>query len=40
MDEVIIKFEDRSSQIIYIPAKPIPEEFKQEALADSSYILN
>jgi hypothetical protein len=40
MDEVIIKFEDRSSQIICIPAKPIPKEFKLEALADRGYILN
>jgi hypothetical protein len=40
MDEVMIKFEGRSSQIICIPAKPIPEGFKLEALADRGYILN
>jgi hypothetical protein len=36
----MIKFEGRSSQIICIPAKPIPEGFKLEALADRGYILN
>jgi len=40
VDEVMIKFEGRSSQIINIPAKPIPLGFKLEALADRGYILN
>jgi hypothetical protein len=40
MDKVMIKFEGRSSQIICIPAKPIPKGFKLEALADRGYILN
>jgi hypothetical protein len=40
VDEVIIKFEGRTSQKITIPGKPIPVGFKQEALADSGYILN
>jgi hypothetical protein len=40
MNEVIIKFEGRSSQIIYIPAKPISKGFKLEALANRGYILN
>ena len=36
----MVKFEGRLSQIITIPGKPIPVGFKQEPLADSSYILN
>jgi hypothetical protein len=36
----MIKFEGRTSQKITIPGKPIPVGFKQEALADSGYILN
>ena len=36
----MVKFKGRSSQIITIPGKPIPVGFKQEALADSGYILN
>ena len=36
----MIKFEGRSSQIICIPAKPIPVGLKLEALADRGYIIN
>jgi len=36
----MIKFEGRSSQIICIPAKPIPKGLKLEALGDQGYILN
>ena len=36
----MVKFKGRSSQIITILGKPIPVGFKQEALADSGYILN
>ena len=40
VDEVMIKFEGRTSQKITIPGKPILIGFKIFALADSGYIFN
>ena len=40
VNEVIIKFEGRTSQKVTISDKSIPTEFKIFALADSGYILN
>jgi Transposase IS4 len=40
VDEVMLKFEGRSSQKTTIPGKPIPVGFKLFALADAGYILN
>ena len=40
VDEVMIKFEGRTSQKVTIPGKPIPTGFKIFALADSGYIYN
>ena len=38
VDEVMLKFESRTSQKITIPCKPIPTGFKLFALGDSGYI--
>ena len=40
VDEVMIKFEGRTSQKVTIPDKPISTGFKIFALADSGYIFN
>ena len=40
VDEVIIKFESRTSQKIIIPSKPIFTRFKIFALTNSGYIFN
>ena len=40
VDEVMIKFEGRTSQKVTIPDKSIPTEFKIFVLADSGYIFN
>jgi Transposase IS4 len=40
VDEIILKFEGRSSQKITISCKPIPTGFKLFALGDSGYIYN
>jgi Transposase IS4 len=40
VDEVMLKFEGRSSQIITIPAKPIPTGLKALALGDEGYIIS
>jgi Transposase IS4 len=40
VDEVMLKFEGRTSQKITIPGKPIPTGFKIFALGDSGYICN
>jgi len=40
VDEIMIKFEGRTTQKITIPGKPIPTGFKLFALGDSGYTLN
>ena len=40
MDEIMIRFEGRSSGITIILGKPIPIGFKYFALADKRYIYN
>ena len=40
IDEIMIKFEGRTTQKITIPGKPIPTGFKLFALGDSDYTLN
>ena len=40
VDEVMIRFEGRSSGITTIPGKPVPTGFKYFALADDGYIYN
>ncbi|KAF7502016.1 hypothetical protein GJ744_010058 [Endocarpon pusillum] len=40
IDEIIIKFEGRTSQKVTIPGKPIPTGFKLFALSDKGYTLN
>ena len=40
IDEVMFKFEGRTTQKITIPYKPIPTGFKIFALGDSGYIYN
>jgi Transposase IS4 len=40
VDEVMVKFEGRSTQKITIPGKPIPTGFKIFGLGDSGYIYN
>jgi hypothetical protein len=40
IDEVMLKFEGRSSQIITIPAKPIPTGLKALAIRDEGYIIS
>jgi Transposase IS4 len=40
VDEIMLKFEGRSSQKITIPGKPIPTGFKLFALGDSGYTYN
>ena len=40
VDEVMLKFEGRTSQKVTIPCKPIPTGFKLFALGDSGYIYN
>jgi Transposase IS4 len=40
VDEIMLKFEGRSTQKITIPGKPIPTGFKIFALGDSGYIYN
>ena len=40
IDKVIFKFEERTTQKITIPDKPIPTEFKIFVLEDSNYIYN
>ena len=40
VDEVMLKYEGRTSQKITIPCKPIPTGFKLFALGDSGYIYN
>jgi len=40
VDEVMLKYEGRTSQKITIPDKSIPTEFKLFALDDSGYIFN
>jgi Transposase IS4 len=40
VDEIMLKFEGRTTQKITIPGKPIPTGFKIFALGDSGYTLN
>ena len=40
VDEIMIRFEGRSSGITTIPGKPVPTGFKYFALADEGYIWN
>jgi hypothetical protein len=40
IDEIMVKFEGRSTQKITIPGKPIPTGFKLFDLDDSGYIIN
>ena len=40
MDEIMVRFEGRSSGITIIPGKPMPIGFKYFALADEGYIYN
>ena len=40
IDKVIFKFEERTTQKITIPDKPIPTGFKIFVLGDSGYIYN
>ena len=40
VDEIMIRFEGRSSGIITIPGKPVPIGFKYFTLADEGYIQN
>jgi hypothetical protein len=40
MDKVMLKFEERSSQIITIPVKPIPTGLKALAIGDEGYIIS
>ena len=40
VDEIMLKFEGRTTQKITIPGKPIPTKFKIFALGDSGYTYN
>jgi Transposase IS4 len=40
VDEIMLKFEERTTQKITIPGKPIPIGFKIFALGDSGYTYN